>query len=1553
MSESTPDEMEQALGDQEDNAVPSQGYRMRPVVVLGGADGAIAGLPAILGTVSSCAGAAFVLVLDVAADDAVALASTLAQSTTLRVVLLEQRARVEADTVYVVPPRKLVRSWAGTLELADLPPNQGHGAAIDYIFRAFADTHGAHAVAVVLSGGEGAGAMGIRRIKERGGLTVAQEPQEASRSEMVCAAIATGMMDWVLPAAEICSRVAGYLALERDLRLPAEHAEPPRSERIASDPSPDRLGSSGVPGTAEGAEEAAFQQVLAFVRGRTGRDFGDYKRATVLRRLGRRMQVNGVTDLSGYLECLRTRPGEAGALVKDMLISVTNFFRDADCFGALEHVIPELFRNKTSADTLRVWVVACATGEEAYSLAILLNEHARTLSDPPAIQVFATDLDEEAIRTAREAFFPLAAQVDLSQERLRRFFLKEAGGYRVRRELREQVLFAVHDILRDSPFSRVHLVSCRNLLIYLNRDAQQRVFDTLHFSLVPGGRLFLGASETIEENGALFTVLDSRHRVYASRPVTRTGLPIPSGRSSPSLAMRSPHVAPVIAKAAHHTAVRLTPLQAPDGRPLSWAELHLRLLDRLGPPSILLGPDHEMLHVTPAATQFLHFLAGEPSRNVLQAVLPELRVELQTALYQLAASGDSVEVTAANGGSPGITALPVPELDGAILVQFRRAAPLPALPALTGPSGEAGAPAAGQGLVAPASVEPVTRHLEREIERLRGQLRQTMEQHEVFVEELKATNEELQAMNEELHSAAEELESSREELQSLNEELTTVNQEINGKVESLAHANSDMLNLMDASAIATVFLDRSFRVMRFTPSAVALFNFIPADVGRPLSDLTTPLDYPALTDDAGQVLATLEIIEREVGDAQGNWYLARVRPYRTIDDRIAGIVMTFVDVTERKQAQELLRRSQERFSAIVNQASVGVAQTGLDGVITLANVTFQRQVGYTEEEVLGRNALDLVHPADRSNAQGLFERVVTHGEPFQSEMRNVRQDGSTIWLHKSVTVLNGQDGRPDSALIVCIDVGERKLAEEALRQSEENLRLVLENAVDYAIFSMDLSRRVKSWNAGAERLLGYREAEIIGTSGDIIFTEGDRTAGAPEEEAHLALAMGRAADERLHQRKNGSRFWASGALMPMHNSEGAVVGLVKILRDQSEQRKAQQELEQSRTELLQALRANEAARAALEAEHATKDRFLAVLSHELRNPLASIAGAADLLVPESALAADHARAARVVRRQAAAMKVLLGDLLDVSTLGRGQLILRRERTSAHAAAEAAAEATSPLIIQRNHAFELRSSTEDIDLDADPIRLTQVLTNLLTNAAKYTPDGGRIELSVRAEGADVVFEVMDNGIGMDPTQVETMFDMFAQSDAARERAAGGLGIGLALVRNIVQLHGGRVLGCSAGVGQGSRFTVRLPRLVSGAPAASAASDATAEPGSASGARKVMLVDDNEDALWGMARMLSLSGYVVETAADGPSALRLGARFGPDAAVLDIGMPGMDGYELARRLRKEAWGQGMFLVAATGWGQPGDRRQALEAGFDAHLVKPVSVADVERLLREQTR
>lgn len=1013
----TPDEAEERLGSRLDDGVPTHGYRSVPLIGIGASASALPQVQALLRGMPQANGLAFVVLRhDPPAQEEGQWAERLGEATGMRVVPLQGSVRIEPDTVYLIPSQRGARALGGTLLLTDGEPEHGR-MVIDLFLRSMADTHGSHAAAVVFSGAGADGAIGIKRVKERGGLTVAQDPDEAMHEAMPRAAIGTGMVDWVLPAREMPHRLLSYFRLEPQLKLPREDgAQLSEVARAAPD------------------EDVPLREILTLLRTRTGRDFAHYKRATILRRIGRRMQVNGVETLPQYLDCLRTRPGEPVALLQDLLITVTNFFRDAACFAALQQQIPGLFKDKGPHDSVRVWVAACATGEEAYTIAMLLADHARTLAAPPLVQVFATDLDEDAISAAREGIYPEAIEADVSEERLRRYFVKEHRGYRVRRELRETVLFAVHDVLKDSPFSRLDLVTCRNLLIYLTREAQRRVFDIFHFALLPQGKLFLGSSEAVEDGSPLFSVIDKKHRIYGQRSAPRMGLPVPSapGTLVQALQMqqnlKEPPVVAGRAFSQNLQAANSRPRPQQGERVASWGEVHLRLLEHLAPPSVLVDAEFDIVHLSPSAGRYLQLGGGEPTRNLLRSVPPSLRIELRAALYQAAQSHAAVELPPLAVELPGSKA-------SSVAIRVAPANDIGTNLYLVVLQEQVAAVAVQAPEAGPDAADPVAQHLDREIERLKSHLRDTVEQYEASTEELKASNEELQAMNEELRSATEELETSREELQSINEELTTVNHELKSKVEELGHANSDMHNLMDATAIATVFLDRDLRITRYTPSVVGLFNLIPTDVGRPLADLTTHLQYADLGNDARRVLEKLVPVEREVGQSDGSWYLARLLPYRTIEDRIAGVVLSFVNITERKQAEEM----RLWLSAVVNATTDGIVSFSLDQTILSWNSGAERIFGYTAEETIGR-PLSMLAPQG-AGQEALVARIGAAGHVENMGTVRMRKDGSEVHVALTISPVRDAGGQVMAGTAIVRDISAASAAAAALRATDEKLRL--------------------------------------------------------------------------------------------------------------------------------------------------------------------------------------------------------------------------------------------------------------------------------------------------------------------------------------------------------------------------------------------------------------------------------------------------------------------------------------------------------------------------------
>ncbi len=588
-----------------------------PVVGLGGSAGSLEPLRKFLSNVPPDSGAAYVIVIHLSPEHESSLPDILQKETTIPVRRVTENVVIAKNHVYVISPGKRLSITDNTLQSLELEKPKGRHVTIDMFFRTLAEAHGVNSCAIVLSGGDGDGAIGLKRVKERGGLTIAQDPSEAEVDGIPRAAISTGMVDWIMPVAEMPERLLEYWANGRKLVLPPEDVAPTEA------PPPERT---------DEAAETSLRGILSYLKARTGHDFADYKRATILRRVARRMQVNGTETLPEYLSYLRIHPGETGALLQDLLISVTNFFRDKDAFAALETFIPQLFKGKTASDQIRVWVPACATGEEAYSIAILLHEQAEKLTHPPSIQVFATDLDQAAIDTARAGRYPHPIHEDLGKERLRRFFNSEGGGYRVKRLIRESVLFAMHDLLKDSPFSRLDLVSCRNLLIYLNRDAQNKVFEIFHFALRPSGKLFLGSSESVDESPGLFEIIDKKHRIYSRLEAKRVGLPVPSGSPSQSFGFGGNTVA------ISSMPSRLPP-ENDSGTPppppsIGTAALHLSLIERISPPSIVLNRNQEIVHLSKAAGRYLRVDGGEPSTSLLKLINPELRTAMRSLLFQ-------------------------------------------------------------------------------------------------------------------------------------------------------------------------------------------------------------------------------------------------------------------------------------------------------------------------------------------------------------------------------------------------------------------------------------------------------------------------------------------------------------------------------------------------------------------------------------------------------------------------------------------------------------------------------------------------------------------------------------------------------------------------------------------------------------------------------------------------------------------------------------------------------------------------------------------------------
>jgi two-component system CheB/CheR fusion protein len=842
-----------------------------PVVGIGASAGGIAALRRLLPGIPPDCGMAFVVVQHLDPNRSSLLAEILGRSCRLPVVEITDGMTVEPNHVYVVPPDATLTISDGRLRL--VRPVTPHGAnSIDEFLLSLAAERDELAACVVLSGTGSDGTIGLRAVKEAGGLTIAQA--DAEYDGMMRSAVATGLVDFVLLPEDIPDRLEAYFG--QAMQTAAVDAE-----------------AAGLPDIAP-----ELPQIAALLRAHTGHDFSNYKDRTIIRRVRRRMHVLHLTDVQAFVEKLKQDSHEITLLFQDLLIGVTSFFRDPEAFAALEQVIPDLFRGKTAADTVRVWVPGCATGEEAYSIAILLREHAPKY-DAPRVQIFATDIDEHALETARGGRYPCTIGRDVSPDRLERFFLREDGTYRIGADLREICLFSAHNLLRDAPFSRLDLISCRNLLIYLNSELQSRIIPLFHYALLPNGTLFLGTSENVTRHARLFNTLDKAHRIFRRRSFPDRRVPdFPLTAPDPTSRMLA--VAP----------------RTGGSEPNLRAVAERVLVDRFAPAYVVINTEGDVLQSSGGTGKYLELPAGTPDINIFSMARSGLRLELRAALHRAITGGEAVVLPklsiGANGGRQELDVYvqPLrigPPSDGLYLVVFQDIGGVRAAADLTRAGGE-------------DLSEAGARQLETELRATRERLQSTTEELEASNEELKSGNEELQSMNEELQSSNEELETSKEELQSVNEELQTVNAELNARVEELSRANNDMRNLLESTQIATVFLDRGLNVKGFTPAAKDVFRLVESDTGRPIMHVRARFECDTLQADAERVLRTLGTVEKPVDSKEtGTRYMMRILPYRTADNVISGVVITFTDLTRISAAEARIERLSEDLRARVNE----------------------------------------------------------------------------------------------------------------------------------------------------------------------------------------------------------------------------------------------------------------------------------------------------------------------------------------------------------------------------------------------------------------------------------------------------------------------------------------------------------------------------------------------------------------------------------------------------------------------------------------------------------
>ncbi len=951
-----------------------------PIVGIGASAGGLSAFEAFFAgmPVDSDPGMAFVLVQHLAPDHKSILADLIRRYTRMQVFEVEDGMPVRVNCAYIIPPNHDMAFLNGTLQLLEPSEPRGRRLPIDFFFRSLAQDQHQLAIGIVLSGTGSDGTLGVRAIKGEAGMVMVQSPESTEFDGMPRSAIATGLVDWVLPPAAMPAQLTAYVA----------HAFGKHSALIAE---------------LTPTNENALKKIFILLRAQTGHDLSQYKTSTINRRIVRRMAVHQLESIDDYVRYLQKTPAEVDALFRDLLIGVTSFFRDPQAFQRLEEqVIPQLFDNNPPGSVIRVWSTGCSTGEEAYSIAILLQERMAALKQGWTLQVFASDIDRHAIATARTAVYPASIAADITPQRLARFFTAEADGnaYRINKSIRDLLVFSEHDLLRDPPFSRLDLISCRNLLIYLEADLQKSIIPLFHYALNPCGMLFLGTSESVGSYFDLFSVLDRKAKIYQRQED--------------------------FAGKQHAALRRFLPPRTAHSRSSAKADFPVRLplrevaeqalLEQIGVAGALVNGQGDIFYLHGRTGSYLEPAPGEAGiTNLLRMAREGLRLELGMALAKAASSQHVVRVSGLRVKTNDhfswvrLSVGPVTRGTGPTPESPLYLVTLEETPALD--PGAAALPAGGDAAAAADTDADADARIAALREELRAKdeyLQSTREELETANEELKSSNEEMQSVNEELQSTNEELETSKEELQSVNEELATVNTELNTKVLDLSRANNDMNNLLAGTGIATVFVDHRLRILRFTPSASQIINLIPSDVGRAVGHIVSNLvGYDRLVGDVQAVLDTLAPKEASVRTTAGRWYTMSIRPYRTLDNVIEGAVITFVDITEMRRIEDTLAKGQPslRLAVVVRDAFDAITVHDLEGRIIAWNPAAERIYGWSEAEALLLNIRDRIPPPLRDDAKVMLREFGREKFPEPYHTQRLTRSGAVLDVSVTATAL--------------------------------------------------------------------------------------------------------------------------------------------------------------------------------------------------------------------------------------------------------------------------------------------------------------------------------------------------------------------------------------------------------------------------------------------------------------------------------------------------------------------------------------------------------------------
>jgi two-component system CheB/CheR fusion protein len=1338
-----------------------------PIVGIGASAGGLEACTALLRHLPLDTGAAFVLVQHLDPNHESVLPDLLSRVTQIPVLSVQDDMNVAPNHIYVIPPNTTMTVSNGILSLQHREGNENRYRPIDRFLESLARDQRHRAIGVILSGTATDGTLGLNAIKEEGGITFAQN-ETAKFDSMPRSAVASGAVDFVLSPEGIAREIVRII---RHLDFRMAPARPRSRKRHHETPSEDGLG-----------------DILRILWKSTGVDFKYYKPTTVERRILRRMILNKQTKLKQYRQFLEATPGEAEALYQDLLISVTGFFRNPEVFEALkERVFPEILRHRDADETVRVWVYGCSTGEEAYSIAMVFVEYCRSLNIDVPMQIFATDVNETAIERARAGVYSKAI-TDVSPERLRRFFTNVDGRYQINKEIRDMCVFAKQNLITDPPFSHMDLVSCRNVLIYLEAVTQQKIVPMFHYALKPHGLLLLGASESVSASAELFEPEDQKHKIYRKRP------------AAPRFDFGK--LAAIDHLAAEQPPSRRMPakIDVADGDTYAQREADRILLSSYRPAAVLINKDTEILQYRGAVGTYLEPASGKPTHNLLKMARPGLLLPLRKVIQEAIRTGKTVQTPSLKHLTEMKTlrlkVIPIRSTSGVyFLVIF--------LP--KGATSESGKGDAAVATGSPKSARTREARLEEELAATKEYLQSIIDQQQAYVEELQSSNEEVQSSNEELQSLNEEMETAKEEMQATNEEMISLNDEMQSRNKELHELNDDLSNLFQSVRMPIIMVDRDQRLRRFTPAAEKKFRFKDIDIGHPLPDLRLPMDSSEIANLLGDAIDRDRFSEKEIQDNRGCWSVLQIGPYKTANDKTVGAMILLKDIDAVRKGEIEVRAARDYAEAIISTMRQPMLVLTAELRVKTANRAFYR----------------------------LFAT-----SPTETENQFIYELGNRQWdIPKLRRLL--QDVLPKSTYVLDFEVSHNF--------PRIGPKIVVLNAT---------------------RLL---EKDV------------------PSQLVLLAIE-----------------------------------DVTDLRRTQEERAEATEKEKAARTEV--------------EAASHVKDEFLATLSHELRTPLNAIYGWSTLLNQGKLDANQKLRAMEAIQRNAQAQLKLVDDLMEVARIIGGKISLQLQSIDAAAVVTASIETVRPIAESKHIELTCTPCPSPLPVLADLDRLQQVLWNLLSNAIKFTPAGGRILVSSRHSNSQVEIVIADNGQGIKPEFLPFLFQRFTQADSSTTRTHGGLGLGLAIARQLIELHGGSIKAVSEGEGQGATFTVQLPYRPEIADPLGAAEESPGRP--IPKGLRVLVVDDQSEARELLVLMFEQQGARVKAASSSAEALQLLKGWHPAVLIADIGMPDMDGYQLIRHIRELPQNSERQIpaVAVTAYASEADRKRAYDAGYQSHIAKP---------------